>query len=255
LCFFGGGQSTCLALALVMWRLLWLVASCVFVVFCHGIAHSSVAFFGAICVPQHYFMCHGIELFDAAQFSVPWGCFCAMVLCFVLWQCDWCHSIYALCHGIAQCAMPLCDVFFDMALCFMMWQFFCAMALHSVPWLCVLPLCSGAVFVPWHCVMCRGIALRDVLQHLVACCSIAWCVAALRGVPKQGFLCGGTAIHVTALLFWCHSIVPCAFFVSWHCGWCRGTVHGCHGAVHHAACCTWCHIILVPVTAVVIFLQ
>ncbi len=151
------------------------------------------------------------------------------------------------------CATALHDVpchcamcFFAAALCFMPWQFFCTMALCSVPWLCILPLCSGAVFVPWHCVMCRGIALHDVLQHLVACCSVAQCVAALRGVPKQGFLCGGTAIRVAALLFWCHSIVPCAFFcvlalwlVPWHCAWvpwCCASCHMLHVVPHHCPC-------------------
>jgi len=77
LLFFGGGQSTCLALALlasVAWR------SWVFVFFCRSIALSSAAFCGAIFVPQHCFMCHGIALCAAAQFFVPRGCFCAAAL-------------------------------------------------------------------------------------------------------------------------------------------------------------------------------
>jgi len=72
-----GGAITCFALALVAsvaWR------SWVFVFFCRGIALSSAAFCGAIFVPQHCFMCHGIVLCAAAQFFVPRGCFCAAVL-------------------------------------------------------------------------------------------------------------------------------------------------------------------------------
>jgi len=141
------------------------VASCVFVVFCHSIAHSCRAIF----VPEHYFMCHGVALFAAAQFFVPRGCFCAAGL--------------LLCQGVVLCAAAVCDlvpqrlwfvprhcmmcraiaqcVFFAAALCFVPWCFFvchgitqCAVALRFafVQWRC---FCATALCdVPQHCVMC-----------------------------------------------------------------------------------------------------
>jgi len=106
------------------------------------------------------------------------------------------------------------------------WHCFCAMALCNVP---------------WHYTMCCSIvrhaaALHGVLQHCSVCLSGVFFAAALLFVSLHCYSCCCTFV----LVLWCRGIVPCAFFVSWHCGWCRGAVHGCHGAVHHAACCTWC---------------
>ena len=166
-----------------------------FVVFCSGIVHSSAAFCGVIFVPQHCFMCRGIAL-CAAAFFVPRGCFCAMVFCFVLRQCDWCLCI-VLCHGIAQCAMALLDV-----LVFVPWHcatcrdgFFlvsqrCAMCRGIVVFLC---------FVQWHCFLCHATALCNVPQHCTMCCSIVQHAAALCSMLQHFvvccsvFLCGGTA--------------------------------------------------------------
>jgi len=127
--FGGGGQSTCLALALValvVWRswffLLW---HCTFL--CGILWHyfcASALFY----VPRHFALCR-----DAVFWCfVLRHCFCeaasalfhsnvinAAVLCFVSvsWHCTICCI---LCHGILLCAV---------ALCFVLWGIFCATAL------------------------------------------------------------------------------------------------------------------------------
>jgi len=161
--FFGGGAINPFGFGISGVEVAVVGVVLCFAVFCHGIAHSSAAFCSAIFVPQHkfyvpwhYTFCHCavfVPLFlclstvvcAMALHFLPQHSFCAarLFLCcgaaFVLQchalccdKCDWCHGIYALCHSIAQCAMPLCNVFFAAALCFMPWNF----------------------FVPWHCAVC-----------------------------------------------------------------------------------------------------
>jgi len=139
-CFvvFLGQQLTCLALAAsAAGPSLWLVVPWVFAVFCHGIAHSSAAFWSAIFVPQCCFMCHSTlchctDCFAMVAVFVHSIVLCAMAMWLVLWHC-------ALCHNLGQCAVALHHVLLFCALC----HFLCVMALHNVP--------QEMFFVPWHC--------------------------------------------------------------------------------------------------------
>jgi len=181
-------------------------------------------------------------ILPAAEFFVLLGCFCAAVSCFVPQQCDWCHGICALCHGVARCATALRHVLFFVLMC------------HGIV-LCTVFLCrcivigAMAVFL-WHgiarcaaalcdllqrCFLCHGIVLHAVAlflvpQHCVMCHGIVPCAAVTCGVVQVA----RRVRHAKALFLWQHcylccrafvfmlGIVPCAmvlYFMPWHCGW------------------------------------
>ncbi len=162
-----------------------MVASWVFVDFCHGNVHSSAAFCGTIFVPLHCFMCHGVTLYVVA-------------LCFVLLCSFLCHGAVFVPQLVGVVAFMLCAIawhnmlwhcamcFFCAApLCVMPWQLFCAMLLHNVLWHCMM--CHGIVQYAAALFLCHGIVLHAMAMLL--CHGIVQCAAALCGMLQHCMVC------------------------------------------------------------------